>query len=167
MPFKNKEKKIEYQKRYRQEHPQQRSEADRRYRQKHKQEILEYQLRFHQEHREEILKRGQRYRKENKDKEKQRHKQYYYTIKGYLAILFRSIKQRCDNPKRRDYKYYGGRGIKCLFKSLNDFRDYVINELQIDPRKLQIHRIDNMGHYESENIEFLTTKEHGLKHRKI
>ena len=90
---------------------------------------------------------------------------YRKTINGHLRHIFASIKQRCNNPKCKSYKNYGGRGIKCLFKSSNDFVDYVINELQTDPRNLTIDRIDNNGHYEPGNVRFVSYSEN-LKNRR-
>lgn len=78
---------------------------------------------------------------------------------------FVGIKQRCNNPKYKGYKNYGGRGIRCLFKSSDEFVNYIINELQIDPRKLTIDRIDNDGNYERGNIRFVTQTEN-LKNRR-
>lgn len=105
---------------------------------------------YRQTHRKQIAKYDRKYRK---------------TLVGYLRHIFRSIKQRCNNPKQPVYKYYGGRGIKCLFKSSQEFVDYVMNELKIDPRGLQIDRINNNGHYEKGNIRFVTHSEN-LKNRK-
>lgn len=93
--------------------------------------------------------------------------EYRKTIRGHLVLMFHKIKDRCKNPIHRAFKWYGGRGIKCLFKSSGEFVDYVINVMHIDPRKLEVHRIDNNGHYKPGNIEFLTSKKHGLKHRKV
>lgn len=84
------------------------------------------------------------------------HKKYYSTVNGRLRQCFSGIKQRCNNPKHLSYKNYGGRGIKCFFKSPKEFIDYVTNELQVDPRGLTIDRIDNDGHYERGNIQFVT-----------
>ena len=80
------------------------------------------------------------------------------TLIGGLHHRFDNMKKRCDNPKCDKYKNYGGRGIKCLFKSADDFIDYVVNVLQVDPRGLTIDRIDNNGHYERGNIRFVTHK---------
>ena len=81
------------------------------------------------------------------------------TFIGSLCHRFQNIKQRCNNPKNRDYKNYGGRGIKCLFKNTNEFVNYVLDELHIDPRGLFIDRINNDGHYEKDNIRFVTIAE--------
>ncbi|KKN53843.1 hypothetical protein LCGC14_0598020 [marine sediment metagenome] len=83
---------------------------------------------------------------------------YNQTLKGTLCNRFHRIKQRCVDPRHPRYKDYGGRGIKCKFETLDDFRNYVINVLQIDPRGLEVDRIDNNGHYEKGNIRFVTTK---------
>ena len=85
-------------------------------------------------------------------------KRYRKTLVGCLRSRFRAIKYRCNNPKYVAYKYYGGRGIKCLFISSQEFVNYVIDELQADPRGLQIDRIDNDGHYEKGNIRLTTAK---------
>jgi len=94
------------------------------------------------------------------------HQKYKNTIKGWLNACFRGIKIRCNNPKHLNYKYYGGRGIKCLFKSVDEFVDYVINELKVDPRGLDIDRIDNDGNYEPGNIRFITHAKN-MKNRSI
>lgn len=86
-------------------------------------------------------------------------RKYRQTFIGHLYQRFQHIKQRCNNPKNVAYKYYGGRGIKCLFKSSDEFIDYIINELQINPKGLDIDRIDNNGHYEPGNIRIVTHAE--------
>jgi len=93
-------------------------------------------------------------------------KKYRKSIRGKVSEVYNSIMQRCNNSKHKKYEYYGGRGIRCLFKSGNEFADYVIDELKIDPRGLQIHRIDNDGHYERGNIVFVTREEHRKLHVK-
>jgi len=83
-------------------------------------------------------------------------KQYHRTIRGHLLVTWLNIRQRCNNPKRPDYKYYGGRGIKVKFACFEDFFYYVAKELKADPRGLTIDRINNDGHYEKGNIRFVT-----------
>ena len=86
-------------------------------------------------------------------------KKYNATIKGHLQYVYRDIRKRCDNPKHEFYYRYGGRGIQCLFFSKEEFINYVIDELQIDPRELDCDRIDNDGNYEPGNIRFVTHQE--------
>lgn len=86
-------------------------------------------------------------------------RKYRRTLLGWLCCCFHHIDQRCSDSRHPRYKDYGGRGIRCKFKSKSDFTDYVVNVLQIDPRGLQIDRIDNNGHYEPGNIRFVTLKE--------
>lgn len=107
------------------------------------------------------------YRQSGKGKRNQQEykRQYNKTFNGHFQYLYDSMKQRCNNPNCPIYQYYGGRGIKNLFTSSDEFKDYMINELQIDPSGLQMHRIDNDRHYEKGNIKFLTPKEHRQKHR--
>ena len=81
------------------------------------------------------------------------------TIRGHLQVVFDNMKQRCSNPKVRNYHRYGGRNIQVKFEPPDEFIDYVINELQIDPRNLQIDRINNDSSYEPGNIRFVTCKE--------
>jgi hypothetical protein len=66
---------------------------------------------------------------------------------------FRNAKQRCVNPKRRDFGNYGGRGIEFRFKSFNEFI------ADIGPRPSAAHSIDRInvnGHYERGNIRWAT-----------
>ena len=97
--------------------------------------------------------------------QKEYHKKYYSTVSGYLRHMFHNINFRCSNLQDRHYKNYGGRGIKNLFESANKFIDYVTDTLQINPCGLQVHRIDNNGHYEKGNIEFVTDDKHRQLHR--
>lgn len=90
---------------------------------------------------------------------KQWRQTYYSTVRGHLNSIFSSMKQRCKDSGHTNYKWYGGRGIKVCFRSFNEFADYVINELQIDPRELTIDRINNNGNYERGNIRFITQAE--------
>ena len=113
-----------------------------------------------------INKRGKRFRQIHKLEIAAYARKQRQTIKGYLHRLFSAMKTRCTNPKVKDYKYYGRRGIKVKFKSVNEFVDYVVNILKVNPKKLTIHRIDNNGHYEPGNIRFVTKAENNRNKRK-
>lgn len=91
-------------------------------------------------------------------KYRRRKREYRRTIKGHLKQVFNNMRRRCENPLDNMFKFYGARGIENRFQSLDSFRDYVIDYLEIDPRGLQIDRIDNDGHYEAGNIRFVTCK---------
>ena len=78
--------------------------------------------------------------------------QWRKTNEGKLAIRYHDIKARCSNPKHKQYKNYGGRGIKCLFKTSKEFIEYIFSKLEVD-------RIDNNGNYEPGNIRLTTSKE--------
>ena len=80
------------------------------------------------------------------------------TILGCLRARFNDIQKRCTNSKCRAYKDYGGRGIKNKFNSSDEFVNYVVNVLKVDPRDLEIDRINNDGNYEPGNIRLVTAK---------
>ena len=89
-------------------------------------------------------------------------KQYRQTLMGHLRRVYNRSKDRCNNPTRKDYKWYGGRGIENKFVNFNHFMQHVTIDLCITDIKqikdLQIDRIDNNGHYEPRNIRFVTCK---------
>lgn len=121
---------------------------------------------YYQTHKIKYIKYAKDYRKTHKIEHAKYARKHRKTIIGCLRTRFQQIKHRCNNPKDISYKYYGGRGIKCLFKNTNEFVDYVINELQADPRKLQIDRINNDDHYKPGNIRLVTQIENLRNKRK-
>ena len=90
---------------------------------------------------------------------------YRKSIRGHLIQVFHNIKARIEDPNVKGFKNYGGRGIKCLFKSSKDFVDYAVTELKADPRGLEIDRINNNGDYAPGNIRFITCYENNLNRR--
>ena len=69
---------------------------------------------------------------------------------------YKAAKQRCQNPAKDKYAYYGGRGIKFLFNSFTEFY------AELGPKPTPEHsidRINNDGHYEVGNVRWSTRKE--------
>ena len=105
------------------------------------------------------------WQKDNKEKIKERCKKDYKTLRGYITYLIRNIKARCNNPNNPKYNYYGGRGIQCLFTPDELFSWVVANN--VEPRGRHIHRINNDGNYDLNNIEFMDGGIHISLHRNM
>lgn len=67
------------------------------------------------------------------------------------------IKKRCGNPRCKDYKHYGGRGIT-LYKPWADsfiaFYEYVSQLEHFGEEGYTLDRIDSNGNYEPGNLRF-------------
>lgn len=76
--------------------------------------------------------------------------------------VYTAAKQRCTNPKNANWKHYGGRGIKFLFKSFEDFYE------AMGPRpssSLTLERRNNDGNYELGNVYWATWHEQAINKR--
>lgn len=76
----------------------------------------------------------------------------------WLYARAQAMKQRCENPKDRRYKDYGGRGIEFRFDSATTCALWIKENLTLpsDPESFELDRIDNDGHYEPGNLRWVT-----------
>lgn len=81
--------------------------------------------------------------------------------------IWRNMKGRCYNPKSyKNYKHYGGRGIKVCDEWLNDFKSFYNWSITHGYRDdLTIDRIDVNGNYEPSNCRWITMQEQNRNKR--
>jgi len=68
-----------------------------------------------------------------------------------------NMKSRCGNLKIKEYKLYGGRGIK-VCKKWNTFDGFIEDMLSTYKDDLTLDRIDNSGNYCKNNCRWTTKK---------
>ena len=84
--------------------------------------------------------------------------------KTRLYTTWRNMIDRCNNPKNKEYRRYGGRGINVCEEWRTDFsvfRDWALSSGYRDD--LTIDRIDNDLGYSASNCQWLTRKENSSK----
>ena len=119
-----------------------------------------------------ILERQKKWRVNNLEicKESKRKSWYknYETDKKWRKnhrwlVFLGSIRQRCNNSNVKMYKYYGGKGIKCLL-SKTDIKYLWDKFYAKDMIQASLHRINSNDHYRIGNCEFLEWQEHKKIH---
>ena len=80
--------------------------------------------------------------------------------------IYRRIIDRCNNPNVKSYYRYGGKGIKCLWKNFEKFRNdmyesYLQHIKDFGERNTTIDRINNSKHYCKKNCRWATYKQQG------
>jgi hypothetical protein len=75
-----------------------------------------------------------------------------------------NAQQRCTNSKRRGYENYGGKGVRFLFKSYEEFINHVGK--RTSPKHSLDRYPDTDGNYEIGNVRWATRLEQNLNRRK-
>ena len=81
-----------------------------------------------------------------------------------MYMTWCAIKQRCDNPNHRAFKYYGGRGISSC-THWDSFDNFAKDMGERPSASHSIDRIDNDGNYEPDNCRWATAKQQRANQR--
>ena len=80
---------------------------------------------------------------------------YHGITKHPYYETWRNMKQRCSNKNRKDYKNYGGKGVKVCNKWKNDFQQFCL-DMGTRPDGYLLDRIDYNGNYEPKNCRWVS-----------
>jgi hypothetical protein len=89
-----------------------------------------------------------------------------HSLVGKVSPTYKTwlrMKERCYNPHKDKYKYYGGRGIKVCAR-WSKFENFLA-DMGEKPAGLTLDRVDNDGDYKPSNCRWATLKEQARNKR--
>ena len=87
-------------------------------------------------------------------------------VPKWLERRCSAAKQRCENPNVRNYRNYGGRGIRFCFGSPTNAALWIAQNLGLPSREMELDRIDTNGNYEPGNIRWATHQQNCQNQRR-
>jgi len=127
----------------------------------------EYKRIWYLKNRERLLESRRKYRNENRIIIKNwyinnpEYKSNWYKKNPWYSS-YRNARNRCLNKNSKDYKNYGGRGIK-FFLSIEEIKYIWFRDNARFLKMATIDRIDNNGDYELNNCRFIEKSENSRK----
>jgi hypothetical protein len=80
-------------------------------------------------------------------------------------VAWHNMRRRCSDPKNKDYRHYGGRGISVCPRWRDSFAAFLEDMGEKPAPDLSLDRINNDGNYEPSNCRWATQSEQLLNQR--